>query len=140
MPTKLALTSIVISASIRDVFRFVAEMRNMPRWAPAFAPRVEQCADGSWDIVREEERIPIRQVRSRRLGVVDFVRKPDEAAARGAFVRMIALSADECAVVMAVPVANGQDSERLQQSIEEELAALREILSPKAVRSMRPNC
>jgi len=40
--------SITIERSPASVFRFVAEPRNLPRWAGTFAPRIEPAGDDQW--------------------------------------------------------------------------------------------
>jgi len=131
MTRRLALASIAIPASASEVFSFVAEFGNLPRWAPGFAPQVEGRANGRFDVIREGERIPIELARSRQWGVVDFRRQSKGSAAGGAYLRVIPLSAEECAVVMLVPVAAGADGETLQQAVEEELDGLRAALADR---------
>jgi uncharacterized protein YndB with AHSA1/START domain len=37
--------SVTIDRPVESVFRFVAEPRNLPRWASTFAPKIEPAGD-----------------------------------------------------------------------------------------------
>ena len=78
--------SISIAASPDTVFRYVADARNLPDWAPAFAGAVRPDGD-AWIVTRDGADFPIVVRASAEHGTVDVVSATDER--RGAFTRVL---------------------------------------------------
>lgn len=66
-----------IDAPAERVYAFVAEPRNLPRWAPNFGHEITP-ADGHWIMHTAEGPVPVRFAPPNALGVLDhWVRLPD---------------------------------------------------------------
>jgi hypothetical protein len=78
--------SISIDAPPEVVLDLVADPRELPRWAPAFARTVQPARGDHWVIDSGNGEICIRVRVSRELGTVDFLLPGAEA---GAFSRVI---------------------------------------------------
>jgi len=63
--------AISIEAQPQKVFRFLADIRNLPRWAVGFAKAVRQ-EDGRWYVATADGEVPVRIDADERRGVVDF--------------------------------------------------------------------
>ena len=63
--------AVSIEAQPQKVFGFVADIRNLPRWAVGFAKAVRQ-EDGRWYVATAHGEIPVRIDADERRGVVDF--------------------------------------------------------------------
>lgn len=63
--------AVSIDASPRDVFRFVADIRNLPRWAVGFAKGVREDR-GRWYVAVTDGEIPVRIDADEERGIVDF--------------------------------------------------------------------
>jgi uncharacterized protein YndB with AHSA1/START domain len=66
-----------IEAPLERVYAFVADPRNLPRWAPNFGHTISRDGDG-WVMETAEGPVPVRFVEPNTLGVLDhWVRLPD---------------------------------------------------------------
>jgi len=63
--------AVSIEAHPQQVFRFLADIRNLPRWAVGFAKAVRQ-EHGRWYVATAHGEIPVRIDADERRGVVDF--------------------------------------------------------------------
>lgn len=63
--------TVSIDASPRDVFRLVADIGNLPRWAVGFARAVRE-DNGCWYVAVANGEIPVRIDADEERGVVDF--------------------------------------------------------------------
>jgi hypothetical protein len=78
--------AISISAAPEVVLDFVADPRNLPRWAPSFAQAVEPSGE-DW-LIEQRDRQALISVRvSRDARTVDFLAATDHT--RGAFTRVL---------------------------------------------------
>jgi hypothetical protein len=68
--------SITIDQDAASVFRFVAEPRNLPRWASTFAPRISPAGDDRWVVPSPAGEILIRFDADEDRRTVDFHMKP----------------------------------------------------------------
>ncbi|TDU83547.1 polyketide cyclase/dehydrase/lipid transport protein [Kribbella voronezhensis] len=68
--------TISIAASPEVVFEYVADARNLPEWAPGFAPKIEQSGD-EWVIDSEAGQLRVVVRTSSEYGTVDFLRAHD---------------------------------------------------------------
>jgi hypothetical protein len=68
--------SITIDREPEHVFRFVAEPRNLPRWASTFAPRIEPAGDDQWVVPSPAGKVLIRLDADEERHTVDFHMKP----------------------------------------------------------------
>jgi len=68
--------SITIDREAERVFRFVAEPRNLPRWASTFAPRIEPAGDDRWVVPSPAGEVLIRFDADDERHTVDFRMKP----------------------------------------------------------------
>lgn len=78
--------SITIAATPAAVFGYVADARNLPVWAPAFASAVRPDGDG-WIITGDAGEFPIVLLASAEHGTVDLVSPADRD--QGAFTRVL---------------------------------------------------
>ena len=68
--------SITIDRDPEHVFHFVAEPRNLPRWASTFAPRIEPAGDDQWVVSSPAGEVLIRFEADEERYMVDFHMKP----------------------------------------------------------------
>jgi uncharacterized protein YndB with AHSA1/START domain len=78
--------SITIAAPPATVFGYVADPRNLPVWAPAFASAVRPDGD-RWIVTSDAGELPILVRASQEHGTVDLVSAADRD--RGAFTRVL---------------------------------------------------
>jgi mannose-6-phosphate isomerase-like protein (cupin superfamily) len=63
--------TISIDTPADEAFAFVADPRNLPRWAIGFAKHIEP-RDDTWVVTTGEGQVSLRCVADEHLGVVDF--------------------------------------------------------------------
>ncbi|ONI66833.1 hypothetical protein BWI15_26945 [Kribbella sp. ALI-6-A] len=127
MPTNITLSrSIAIDAPADAVFAFVADPRNLPRWAPGAAKSVQPSGD-DWllDNGQAEVRITVRT--SEEHGTVDLL-SPDDPRS-GVFTRVLPNgTGSEYQFTLFFPEGTPQDAVDQQLTvIEQELATVRTL-------------
>jgi uncharacterized protein YndB with AHSA1/START domain len=116
--------SITIAAPAATVFDFVADARNLPVWAPAFASAVRPDGD-RWIVTSDAGEVPIRVRASAEHGTVDLVSAADRD--QGAFSRVLP-NGDGAEYQFTLFFPDGTDEaavERQMRTVEEELEAVR---------------
>ncbi|QNE16735.1 SRPBCC family protein [Kribbella qitaiheensis] len=78
--------TISIAATPSEVFDFVADARNLPRWAPGFAPTIEPSGD-EWVVDNGTDQLRLIVRGSREHGTVDILRAQDHRV--GGFTRVL---------------------------------------------------
>jgi hypothetical protein len=83
--------SVAIEASRETVFAFVADPRNLPRWAVGFCKAIRQDVGGGerWIATTASGDISIRYATNVELGVVDFYFSPAPGIEVAAFSRVL---------------------------------------------------
>jgi uncharacterized protein YndB with AHSA1/START domain len=120
--------SISIEAPVTEVFDFVADPRNLPRWAPGFARSVRPAGD-DWlvDSGEGDGETRVTVPVSREQGTVDFVLTDDPQRASYSRVVPNQLGSE---YIFTLFFPDGTDEEAVAQRmavIEEELAAVRAL-------------
>jgi uncharacterized protein YndB with AHSA1/START domain len=81
--------SITIESSPADVFAFVADLEQLPRWAIGFAKEVRE-QDGHWYVrTGSGDEIELRAVTSPEHGVVDYLMSPQPGVEVPAATRVV---------------------------------------------------
>ena len=78
---------ISIAASPQAVQAYLADARNLPAWAPGFAPRIRPDGAASWVVTAEDREFNIDVLAESRSGAVDVVSASDHS--RGLFTRVL---------------------------------------------------
>jgi hypothetical protein len=129
--------AISIAAPPSTVFEFVAEPRNLPRWAPAFAREVRP--DGSdWIVVNDGGESRIRVRTNREVGTVDFLAAgTPQGVELGAFSRVVpnGRSSEYFFTLFFAEDAPTADVERQRAVVADELAAVRSLCETAKVSS-----
>jgi hypothetical protein len=118
--------SISIAAPPGSVLQLLAEPRNLPAWAPAFAQAVAP-ADPDWLINPGPGQFRIRVHVSAELGTVDLLDPRD--LARGAHMRVLSNGdGSELLFTLVFPTTADEESIGLQMAtVEAELRAVRDL-------------
>ena len=116
--------SITIAAAPTTVFDYVADARNLPHWAPAFATAVRPEGD-RWIVTNDAGEFPVVVRASAEHGTVDVVSAADDA--RGAFTRVLP-NGDGAEYQFTLFFPDGTDEAAVEQqmtTVEQELEAVR---------------
>jgi len=134
--TRSDTRAVTIGAAANDVFDFVADPQNLPRWAVGFcrAIRRDEEAPGRWIVTTTQGDLPIRYVTDRELGVVDFYLSPVPGVEAGAFSRVVP-NGDGAEYVFTQFQAPGMPDEVFEgqvRALVEELHVLRSLIEARA--------
>ena len=116
--------SITIAAAPTTVFDYVADARNLPHWAPAFATAVRPEGD-RWIVTNDAGEFPVVVRASAEHGTVDVVSAADDA--RGAFTRVLP-NGDGAEYQFTLFFPDGTDEAAVEEqmtTVEQELEAVR---------------
>jgi hypothetical protein len=80
--------TVTVDAPRADVLAFLADARNLPRWAPNFATSVRPDGDG-WVVDQDGVELRLRMAVSPELGTVDLHVSTPGGAGRAAFGRVL---------------------------------------------------
>lgn len=87
MRTKVAETrSLSIAASPATVHGYVADVQNLPKWAPSFAAAVRPSGE-HWTVTQGGTEFDVAVLADRERGTIDLVSATDHK--RGAFMRVL---------------------------------------------------
>lgn len=120
--------TISIDAPAAEVVRFLAEPRNLPRWAVGFARSVRR-EGAQWLVQTGGGEVPIRIVADEASGVVDFLMRPQPGVELLAASRVVRRG-EGCEYVFTQFQAPGMPEEafrRSVQALEHELRVLKAI-------------
>lgn len=128
--------SVTIQASASDVFTFVAEPTNLPRWAVGFCKAIRRdpgAADG-WIATTGQGDIGIRYVTDADRGVIDFYFRPAPEIEVAAFSRVVPNAAGAEYVFTQFQAAGMADDlfEAQVRALIEELQVLRALMVAQA--------
>jgi hypothetical protein len=70
------VSSIEIAASVSSTYEFVADLERLPVWAIGFAKAIERSGDRFVVTTAGGDRLGVRAISSRELGVVDYLMSP----------------------------------------------------------------
>jgi hypothetical protein len=89
-PMRADTRTVSIQAEPAKLVDFLADPRNLPRWAVGFAKGVRQDGDQRWIVETGGGDLPLRIDADRTTGVVDFVMSPAPGVEARAVSRVLA--------------------------------------------------
>lgn len=120
--------SISIEATPDSVFAFVADARNLPRWAPGFASAVRPEGD-RWIVTSGETELTIAVVADQARGTIDLLAGPELNI--GAFSRVVPNgTGSEYLFTLFFPEGTPPEAVSAQmEAVDGELLAVRELVT-----------
>lgn len=127
--------AVSIPASANDVFAFVADPENLPRWAVGFCKgiRRDPTSANQWIAMTGQGDVPIRFVADRGLGVIDFYFTPAPNVEVAAFSRVLphATGADYVFTQFQSPGMADEVFDAQVRALIEELHVLRALMAAR---------
>ena len=89
--TRSDTRAVTINAPATDVFAFIADPENLPRWAVGFCRSIRRDVekDGWWIVTTAQGDLPLRYVTDSECGTVDFHLSPAPGVEAAAFSRVM---------------------------------------------------
>jgi uncharacterized protein YndB with AHSA1/START domain len=121
--------SVTIAASPEQVWAFVADGANMPRWAIGFAKSARPDM-GGWIVSTAQGEVPTAIAADERTGTVDFLMEPAPGVVATAYARVIpnGESAEFVFTQFQQPGVTDEVFDQLAAAVSHELVALKALL------------
>jgi hypothetical protein len=126
--------SVTIDASPDQVFEFVADPENLPRWAVGFGRSIRRDEDDRWIVTTVQGDIPIRYITVEATGTIDFYFTPAPGVELAAFSRVVP-NGDGAEYIFTQFQAAGMPDDVFDgqvRALTEELQVLRAIMRARA--------
>ena len=124
MALQTVTKQIELMAEATAVFALIANPRLVPKWAPAFADRMDQSSAGQWIATKGDQQFAMTVEISDASRTVDYVRDLPTGRRGGAYIRIIDAPRSGCVVVMTIPIAKDLSADETSAVLESELAGL----------------
>jgi hypothetical protein len=110
-----------------SVVGLLADAGRLPAWAPAFADAVTSAGGSRWRAVKEGRDFGLRTAVNLDAGTVDYLREIAPGREGGAYLRVVPRPGGGSVVIMTLPVPPGADPAVVASTLENELAALKDL-------------
>ena len=127
---------IAVDVGHRQLFEFVADPGNLPRWAVGFCRAIRR-GDDHWIAETPQGEVAIRYVIDPSLGVVDFYMSPASGTEVAAFSRVVP-NGDGAVYIFTQFQTPGMPDEAFEaqvRALKEELVVLRALMHARAACS-----
>jgi uncharacterized protein YndB with AHSA1/START domain len=126
---------VTIDAPATDVFAFLADPENLPRWAVGFCRAIRRDTEeaGRWIVTTAQGDLPIRYVTDNERGTVDFYLSPAPGLEAAAFSRVVPNGdgAEYVFTQLQAPGMTDEVFERQVHALTEELQVLRGLIQAR---------
>ena len=107
-----------------EIYRTLAEVSNIPKWAPAFADAIERIDDTHCRVTKGGAVFNIEVLLHQNAGTVDYVREMSNNRKGGAYIRVTPRPLGGSVVSMTVPIGPIAIESEVAKIVEQELADL----------------
>jgi hypothetical protein len=125
--------SVSLDAQANAVFEYIADPRNLPRWAVGFAREVRS-ENGRWFVLTAHDEIALEVAADAALGTIDFHMSPSPGVSAVAYSRVLA-AGDGAEYVFTQFQSDGMPDavfEAQVTALREELTVLQSIIKARA--------
>jgi len=129
MSVRTVTGTVESDASPDSVVEFLADPRNIPQWAPAFADKVESDAREGWEITKNGSSFSLQVSVQRPSRTVDYLREVAPGIRGGAYLRVLPRPGGGSVIVLTLPVPAGSDRSAVATVLNQELEALAALMS-----------
>jgi hypothetical protein len=106
------------------LYEVLADVSNIPKWAPVFADTVERVDDQRYRIGKNGETFNLEVFLHPSARVVDYLREMPNGKRGGAYIRVTPRPLAGSTITMTVPIAPNSNESEVAKVLEQELAAL----------------
>ena len=124
MPTQTVTRTVESDSQPIDIYNVLAEVRNLPKWAPVFADAVEHIDDTHYRVTKNGETFKIEVLLNPPACTVDYIREMANNKRGGAYIRVIPRPLGGSTIIMTVPLGPNTNESDVARALEQELAEL----------------
>jgi hypothetical protein len=107
-----------------EIYRILAEVSNIPKWAPAFAEAIERVDDTHHRVTKNGAAFNIEVLPHENAGTVDYVREMSNNRKGGAYIRVTPRPLGGSVVSMTVPIGPNDNKAEVAKVVDQELVDL----------------
>lgn len=113
-----------------EIYNVLAEVSNLPRWAPVFADAIERVDDTHYRVIKNGEKFDGEVFLHRSACTVDYIRELPNKKPGGAYIRVTPGPLGGSVITMTVPIGPNKNESEVARTIEQELVELIRIARP----------
>jgi hypothetical protein len=107
-----------------EIYNVLAEVSNIPKWAPVFADAIERIDDTHFSVTKSGETFNMELHLHPSAGTVDYIREMPNNRRGGAYLRVTPRPLGGSAITLNVPIGPNANESDVAKTLEQELAAL----------------
>jgi hypothetical protein len=107
-----------------EIFKVLAEVSNIPRWAPVFGDAIERFDDTHCRVTKNGAVFGIEVLLNRDAGTVDYIREMSNNRRGGAYIRVTPRPLGGSVVSMTVPIGPNTNEADVATVVDQELVDL----------------
>ena len=124
MPNQTVTRTVESNSEPIDIYNVLAQVNNIPKWAPVFADTIERIDDAHYSVTKDGETFNLEVLLHPSAGTVDYIREMPNNKRGGAYIRVTPLPLGGSAVSMTVPLGPNTNESDVARTLEQELANL----------------
>ena len=124
MPTQTVTRIVESDSEPIEIYNVLADVGNIPKWAPVFADAVERIDDTHYSVTKNDETFNLQLCLHPSAGTVDYIREMPNGNRGGAYLRITPRPSGGCVIAMTVPIGPNTNESEVAKVVERELADL----------------
>ena len=110
-----------------EIYAVLADVTNLPKWAPVFADAVKRIDDTHYSVKKNGDTFSLELFLHPSAGTVDYIREMPNGKLGGAYIRVTPRPLGGSTISITVPIAPNMNQSDVARTLEQELAALIEL-------------
>ena len=107
-----------------DIYNVLAEISNIPKWAPVFADAIERVDDTHYRVTKSGTGFDLEVFLHPSAGTVDYIRKMADNRRGGAYIRVIPRPRGGSTITITLPIGPDSNESDVADVLEQEISAL----------------
>jgi hypothetical protein len=124
MPTQTVSRTVESDSEPIEIYNVLAEVSNIPKWAPVFADAIERIDDTHYIVTKNGETFNLELFLHPSAGTVDYIREMPNNKRGGAYVRVVPRPRGGSAITMILPIGPNTNESDIARTLEQELTEL----------------
>jgi hypothetical protein len=112
------------------IYNVLAEVGNLPKWAPAFADAIERLDDTHFRVTKNSDSFNMGLFLHPSALAVDYIREMADNRRGGAYIRVTPRPLGGSTVIITVPIAPTTNESDVAKVLEQELAEIIRLAKP----------
>lgn len=124
MPPQTVTRSAETDLHPDQIYDILADIANVPAWAPVFADAIERIDDTRYNVTKGDAAFHVQVFLHPAAGTVDYIREMPDNRRGGAYIRVTDRPLGGSSIVMTVPIAPTSSESEVEALVDQELASL----------------